>query len=136
MNKACHTDLTKNSVKKECLLECPYVHRYCGVLTVNDLDFSLSVPVGLPVATWAMDYFSAWIVTFKLNGMMDATFSNEITSKYCKVCGTDIQRDGCVNQTKPADVINSDTGPVVLTIKDMLSTYIVAGVVMMIAPAA
>eukprot|EP00277_Geminigera_cryophila_P035972 CAMPEP_0173098332 /NCGR_PEP_ID=MMETSP1102-20130122/34650_1 /TAXON_ID=49646 /ORGANISM="Geminigera sp., Strain Caron Lab Isolate" /LENGTH=523 /DNA_ID=CAMNT_0013990773 /DNA_START=288 /DNA_END=1860 /DNA_ORIENTATION=+ len=87
------SDLTKNSVKKECLLECPYVHRYCGVLTVNDLDFSLSVPVGI---------------------------------------GTDIQRDGCVNQTKPADVINSDTGPVVLTIKDMLSTYIVAGVVMMI----
>ena len=53
-------------------------------------------------------------------------------SKHEQVCGTDIQRDGCVNQTKPADVINSDTGPVVLTIKDMLGTYIVAGVVMMI----
>ena len=41
---------------------------------------------GMPVDLWAMDYFSAWIVTLKLNGTMDATFSEEITSKYCKVC--------------------------------------------------
>jgi len=126
------SDPLKISAKQECPIECPHVHRYCDMMTVEDLDFTLAIPVGMPVDSWAMDYFSAWIVTLKLNGTMDATFSEEITNKYCKVCGTDIQRDGCVNQTKDTVEVKEDGGLMPLSVEDMLGTYIMAGVVMLI----
>jgi hypothetical protein len=139
------SDPAKNPAKKggvmpanECPDECPDVHRHCNLMTVEDLDFSLSIPLSMPANEWIQDYFSAWIVTYKLNGVMDANFEEGIDSKYCKVCKQGVQVEACENITAAAanstgaeEEGGGDCGETCpLFIGDMLGTYIIAGVIM------
>ena len=116
-------DAEKNAANGECPEECPFTHRYCNMMLVDDLDFSLSVPVGMPVAMPFLDYFSAWLVTYKLDGTMTTWLDEELNSKYCKVCGKGIFIDECVNATadKPPDPPKE---PAPLYLGDMIGTYI------------
>jgi len=139
------SDAAKNPAKKggvmpanECPEECPHVHRHCNLLTVEDLDFSLSIPLSMPANEWIQDYFSAWIVTYKLNGEMDENFQDGIISKYCKVCKQGVQVDECANLTAAAgngtdaeEEGGGDCGETCpLFIGDMLGTYILSGAIM------